>query len=168
MSRKMHRTAAGRMVDIEALRLANEGVIAIGNMNTNARGDELGPGGRVVKTKSERMNEAYELHTMVPTDDQVMRDANDTPKKTRKKKSTKTAAPEAVSPAPEAVAPEPGPPTLETMVQESLVVSESTPPAPKPADDPFKGGLASALAKSVKVAGAPVAPPPKTSKLKRL
>lgn len=156
MSRKMHRTAAGRMVDMEALRLANEGVIAIGNMNTNARGDELGPGGRVVKSKSERMNEAYNLHTMVPTDDQVVREPTE-PKK-RTKSTKKAAAPEAVAPAatPEAVAPE-------------AVATPAEPPAqPKQPDDPFKGGLANALAKTVKVAETPVAPPPKTSKLKRI
>jgi hypothetical protein len=71
MARKIHRTAAGRTVDMESLRLANEGTIAIGNMNVNARGDELGPGGRVVKTRSQRLNELQGLHTMVPTDGAV-------------------------------------------------------------------------------------------------
>ena len=35
-------------------------------MNVNARGDQLGPGGKVVKTRNEVMKEAYKLHTMVP------------------------------------------------------------------------------------------------------
>ena len=43
--KRMYRTMQGRMVDIEKLRAANESVRAVGNMNVNARGDVLGPGG---------------------------------------------------------------------------------------------------------------------------
>ena len=42
----------GRMVDIEKLRAANEDVRAVGNMNVNARGDVLGPGGQIATTKA--------------------------------------------------------------------------------------------------------------------
>lgn len=72
---KKYRTANGKLIDIDGLRLANEDTIAVGNMRTNARGDELGPGGRVVKTRNEKMNENYKLHTMVPKDDAVHADA---------------------------------------------------------------------------------------------
>lgn len=50
----------GRMVDIEKLRASNEGVRAVGNMNVNARGDMIGAGGQIVKTKEEQMKEYYE------------------------------------------------------------------------------------------------------------
>jgi len=50
----------GRMVDIEKLRATNEDVRAVGNMNVNARGDELGTGGKIVKTKEQVMKEYYE------------------------------------------------------------------------------------------------------------
>ena len=36
--RKLYRTMQGRMVDIEKLRSANEGVQAVGNMNVNGSG----------------------------------------------------------------------------------------------------------------------------------
>lgn len=134
----MHRTAAGRMVDMEALRLTNEGVIAVGNMRTNARGDELGPGGRVVKTKSERMNEAYGLHTMVPKDDEVIRDMSEV--ESRKEE-----------PVPAAEVKKPEVPKTKSKVE-----------------DPFKGGLANALAKTVKVAETPPPEQPKTSRIKRI
>ena len=65
---KKYKSANGKLVDLDGLRLKNEDIIAVGNMRTNARGDELGPGGKVVKTRNERMNENYKLHTMVPTD----------------------------------------------------------------------------------------------------
>ena len=50
----------GRMVDIEKLRAANEDVRAVGNMNVNARGDVLGPGGTVTQTKQEVVAKYYE------------------------------------------------------------------------------------------------------------
>jgi hypothetical protein len=64
----VRRTAQGKAVDIDTLRLANEETIAIGNMKTNARGDELGPGGTVVKTKAEVMREYYNLNSPVADD----------------------------------------------------------------------------------------------------
>lgn len=58
--RKMYRTMQGRMVDIEKLRASNEGVKAVGNMNVNARGDVIGPGGKIVTTKEEQMKDYYD------------------------------------------------------------------------------------------------------------
>ena len=65
---KIHRTARGDAVDIDMIRLANESTIAIGNMRTNARGDQLGAGGKVVKTRSQVMQEYHKLNTSVPQD----------------------------------------------------------------------------------------------------
>jgi hypothetical protein len=59
---KVYKTARGEVVDLDMLRLANESVIAIGNMKTNARGDELGPGGRVIKTRAQIMQEYHRVH----------------------------------------------------------------------------------------------------------
>ena len=39
-----YKTAMGKAIDIDSLRVANENIIAVGNMRTNARGDELGAG----------------------------------------------------------------------------------------------------------------------------
>ena len=58
--RKLYRTMQGRMVDIEKLRASNENVKAVGNMNVNARGDVLGTGGQIVKSKEEQMKEYYD------------------------------------------------------------------------------------------------------------
>lgn len=59
MAKRLHRTARGGSIDMDALRLANEKVIAVGNMKVNARGDELGPGGKIVKGKSKVMKDHY-------------------------------------------------------------------------------------------------------------
>ena len=63
-----HRTARGEAVDMDMVRLANESTIAIGNMRTNARGDQLGAGGKVVKTRAQVMAEYHKLNTNVPHD----------------------------------------------------------------------------------------------------
>ena len=58
--KRMYKTMQGRMVDIEKLRAVNENTRAIGNMSVNARGDVLGTGGYVVKSKETIMREYYE------------------------------------------------------------------------------------------------------------
>ena len=50
-SKKLYRTMQGRLVDIEKLRATNEEVRAVGNMSVNARGDVIGSGGKIIKTK---------------------------------------------------------------------------------------------------------------------
>lgn len=60
---RIYRTSRGEGVDMDMLRLSNEQTIAIGNMRTNARGDELGKGGQVVKTKAQIMQEYHKLNT---------------------------------------------------------------------------------------------------------
>jgi hypothetical protein len=56
-----HRTARGIPVDMDRLRLANEQTIAVGNMKVNARGDQLGPGGKIIKTRQQVMAEKNKL-----------------------------------------------------------------------------------------------------------
>ena len=57
---KIYRTMQGEQIDIEALFRRNELTQAIGNINTNARGDELGPGGIIVKTREQKAREYYQ------------------------------------------------------------------------------------------------------------
>lgn len=63
--RNNYRTAMGKSLDIDQLRLSNEEVIAVGNMKVNARGDELGPGGEVIRSRNQVMNDYYKLNTPV-------------------------------------------------------------------------------------------------------
>jgi hypothetical protein len=55
----MHRTSNGRYLDINALKIQQENTVAVGNSRMNARGDLLGQGGQVVKTRDEIMTEFY-------------------------------------------------------------------------------------------------------------
>jgi len=55
----MNRTANGKFLDINALRIQQERTIAVGNSRQNARGDILGPGGQVIETRDQRMKNYY-------------------------------------------------------------------------------------------------------------
>jgi len=66
MTRRIYTTAQGKQVDIESLRIANEESIAVGNMKVNARGDKLGPSGRVAETRNQTQDQYYKLSTPVP------------------------------------------------------------------------------------------------------
>jgi len=50
----------GKVVDMEKLMRQNELMPAIGNMNVNARGDELGPGGKVTRRREDIVADYYE------------------------------------------------------------------------------------------------------------
>lgn len=64
---KIYRTAQGRSLDMETIRLQNELVPALGNMRVNARGDQLGPGGKIIKTREMIMDEFYKTRA-TPTE----------------------------------------------------------------------------------------------------
>jgi len=64
-----HRTARGIPVDMDRIRLANETTIAVGNMKVNARGDQLGAGGKIIKTRQQIMAEKNKLHKGPIADD---------------------------------------------------------------------------------------------------
>jgi len=57
---KVYRTARGNLVNMDELRGANETRVAAGNMKVNARGDELGSGGHVVRNLAERARAAQQ------------------------------------------------------------------------------------------------------------
>ena len=57
--RKLHRSANGKIVDMDLLRQKNELTPAVGNARVNARGDELGPGGKIIRKREDIMKEYY-------------------------------------------------------------------------------------------------------------
>lgn len=57
--RKTHRTMQGKQVDMDLLRKRNELTLAVGNQRVNARGDELGPNGKIVRKREAIMRDHY-------------------------------------------------------------------------------------------------------------
>ena len=63
----MARSYRGKEVDMVSLAKKNEQTIALGNAHMNGRGDLLGKGGKVVKTREEQLKEYYEGNRMTET-----------------------------------------------------------------------------------------------------
>jgi hypothetical protein len=45
----VYRSMQGKTIELDKLVMRNETVVAVGNARVNARGDELGPGGKIIK-----------------------------------------------------------------------------------------------------------------------
>ena len=57
--RKVYRTMQGKEIDLDKLRMKNEMTLAVGNVRMNARGDELGPGGKIIRKREDIMSEYH-------------------------------------------------------------------------------------------------------------
>lgn len=57
--KKVYKTMQGKTVDMDLLRKRNELTPAVGNAKVNARGDELGPGGKIIKKREDVLADYY-------------------------------------------------------------------------------------------------------------
>ena len=57
--KKTYRSMQGKPVDMDLLRQRNELTPAVGNARVNARGDEIGPGGKIVRKREDILREYY-------------------------------------------------------------------------------------------------------------
>lgn len=98
--RKQHTSMRGKKVDMDLLRKRNELTPAVGNAKVNARGDELGAGGQIIKKREEIIKEYYNQAGAVRGDsgrakpkaaDEVIA-AEQTETKTKTTRSTKKTA----------------------------------------------------------------------------
>jgi len=71
--RKQYRSMQGKTVDMDLLRQKNELTPAVGNAKVNARGDELGPGGKIVRTREQVLQDYYDSNPGVPDEVAVSR-----------------------------------------------------------------------------------------------
>ena len=56
---RIYTSMQGKEIDMDKLSLRNELTPAVGNMKVNARGDELGPGGQIIRTKEQILQDYY-------------------------------------------------------------------------------------------------------------
>lgn len=118
MNKRVYTTANGKRINIDAIIAQNESTIAVGNMKVNARGDQLGPGGKIETTRDKVMQDHYKLNTPI---------AVDAPPQPRKREVKKDLVDEWVEPA----------------VSEQDEVVATTPVQPK-----LRGSLADSVAKN--------------------
>tara|TARA_Y100000389_G_scaffold196121_1_gene228501 strand:+ start:132 stop:467 length:336 start_codon:yes stop_codon:yes gene_type:complete len=72
--RKMYKTAQGKHIDLDLLISRNELTPAVGNARVNARGDELGPGGTIIRKREDIMGEYYQNPETVKDEEVVVSD----------------------------------------------------------------------------------------------
>jgi hypothetical protein len=91
--KKQHRSMRGKSVDMDLLRKRNELTPAVGNARVNARGDELGPGGQIVKKREEIVSEHYataNANARRPAAEEVVEEPAVEEPVVEKKKATRT------------------------------------------------------------------------------
>jgi hypothetical protein len=71
--RKVYKSMQGKQIDMDLLRQKNELTPAVGNAKVNARGDELGPGGKIVRTREQVLKDYYASNPGVPEEQAVSR-----------------------------------------------------------------------------------------------
>ena len=57
--RKVYRSYQGKQIDMDMLRKKHELTPAVGNVRVNARGDELGPGGKIIRKREDVVKDYY-------------------------------------------------------------------------------------------------------------
>lgn len=104
MSKGIYKTAMGQLIDMDSLRLMNERQPAIGNMNVNARGDDILPDGTIIKPRNQKMREHYtepvvkynpnkrkqQVADAKKAEEQASKSANEQQESTATQKSSKT------------------------------------------------------------------------------
>ena len=151
MTRKVYRTAQGKMVDLGALQLRNENVRAVGNMGVNARGDLLDSHNRPINSRTQQVAKSYNRQTNV-TNQPVYSDAKDADSQ-NKKASRKTKEVKEVKPKAPVVDIPPPPEDFEDDFEKPVEVksgTETNPPAT---------GLAAAIARARQIKQEPLKTP---------
>ena len=75
--RKIYKSMQGKQVDMDLLRQKNELTPAVGNARVNARGDELGPGGKIIRKREDIMSDFYRDNPNVVADELPVAAQND-------------------------------------------------------------------------------------------
>jgi hypothetical protein len=70
---RTYTSVRGKEIDMEKLSLRNEKTPAVGNMKVNARGDELGEGGKVVRTREQVLQDYYAQNPQAMREEVVSR-----------------------------------------------------------------------------------------------
>ena len=64
----IYKSAKGKTIDMGRLVSQNELAVAVSNVQINARGDILGPGGQIIRKREEVMAEYYESNPKAQPD----------------------------------------------------------------------------------------------------
>ena len=77
--RRTYRSMQGKVVDLDLLIKRNELTPAVGNAKVNARGDELGPGGKIIRKREDVVSEYYGNQPVAHESNKSTKETNLTP-----------------------------------------------------------------------------------------
>jgi hypothetical protein len=148
----IRRTAQGKLVDINALRLKNERVRAVGNMNVNAKGDVVDADNRPISSRKRQVDGQY--RKQITTNVQHSEVATQAPPARPAKTEKSDAAPKkaAAKPVTRAARPKPEPIKVdmpEDFEDDEIEESRATTPEPRVQG----GGLGAALQRAREIRG---------------
>ena len=93
MTRKVYRSAQGKVVDLGALQLQNENIRAVGNMGVNARGDLVDGWNRPIDSRNQQVARQYGRQASNVIDEPVLTKAPEVKAKEKTAKKIKVQAP---------------------------------------------------------------------------
>ena len=136
---RIYKSARGKTIDMDKVKLANETTTAVGNMRVNARGDLIGAGGQIAQGRNQIMDKVYGVPEPMysPNDASVRAEQKAMIEASKAKELHDLANNLSVPSSPEAIVPE------------------------TPATPAARGSLAGSVAKPVSVSQAPLADPRK-------
>ena len=76
---KVYKSMKGKTIDLDLLRQKNEMTPAVGNARVNARGDELGPGGKIIRKKEDVLRDYFADNPATIPDESVGKIVADEP-----------------------------------------------------------------------------------------
>ena len=76
-ARKTYKTMRGKAIDMDLLQQRNELTPAVGNARVNARGDEIGPGGKIIRKKEDILADYYASNPGVKEEAPISQDEKD-------------------------------------------------------------------------------------------
>lgn len=134
---RIYKSARGKTVDMDKVKLSNETATAVGNMRVNARGDLIGPGGSIAQGRNQIMDKVYAVPAPMysPNDPGVRAEQQRTMEASKAKELHDLANNLAVPSNPETVTPDaPVAPTARGSLAGSVAkpVSVSQTPLPDP------------------------------------
>lgn len=145
---KAYKTARGKMIDIDKVKLANETVTAVGNMKVNARGDKLGVGGKIVAGRNQVMDRVYAVSSSLsggysPNDPDIYAQQQALLENNKAKQlhdlTTNLVRPTSIEPVESLEPAEPAPRgTLASSVAKTTVVKQEPMPDPKKSNGPTR------------------------------
>ena len=105
--KQVYKTLQGKLIDMDMLRQKNELTPAVGNVRVNARGDELGRGGKIVRSREEVLKDYYAEADGMPDEKMTRKAETKEEIKVEKPKTTRKTKKEEQQPDPLVVTPTP-------------------------------------------------------------